>query len=188
MGQTHVVTYRSFAARLVELEMVTASRAAEALAADADRHDPDEELPIDERPATLIQLGTGLSVHTEDVGLDGLDLRDAYADILTDAAACSGGSVVVENIQLTEQEDEDAAGDWLLTFTRNGQPMSWPIDDHGEYLDTLSIFESINDLRPTSGVRRSFHCLSNGTDQAYVLASEAQLAVLTGELGLSLDT
>jgi len=187
MTQTQVVTYRSFAARIVELGMVNASRAAEALAT-VGWCDPDEELPINERPSALVHLGTAVNVHTDDVGLDGPDLVDVYADILTDAAACSGGSVVVENIELTEQEDEDEGGDWLLTFTRNGQPMSWDLDDHGGHLDTLSIFESINDLRPTGDVQRSFHCLSKDGDQVFVLASEAQLAVLTGELGLSFDT
>lgn len=168
--------------------MVTASRAAEALATVADWRNPDEELPINERPSALVQLDTAVYVDTDDVGLDGPDLVDVYADILTDAAACSGGSVVVENIKLTEQEDEDEGGDWLLTFTRNGQPKSWSIEDHGGYLDALSIFESINDLRPTSDVQRNFHCLFNGGDQIFVLASEAQLTVLTGELGLSFDT
>ncbi|MFD0202932.1 MULTISPECIES: hypothetical protein [Saccharothrix] len=167
---------------------MTAGRAAEELAAAADWRDPDAELPIDERPAALVELGAAVGVHTEDVGLDGPDLVDAYADILTAAAACSGGTVVVEDIAFTEQEDEDASGDWLLTFTRNGQPMSWTIDDHDEYLDTLSIFESINDLRPPGDVQRRFHRLSTspGADQVYVLASDAQLAVITGELGLSL--
>lgn len=181
MAQTQVLTYRRFAARLVELEMVTAARAAQALAT---WRDPDEELPADERAAALVHLGTAVNVHTDDVGLDGPDLVDAYADLLTDAAACSGGSVVVDDIELTEQDDEDEAGDWLLTFTKNGKPMTWPLDDHGEYLDTLSIFESINGLRPDGADQRSFHGLPNGSDQAYVLASKDQLAVLTDELGL----
>ncbi|MEV1119307.1 hypothetical protein AB0I91_30000 [Actinosynnema sp. NPDC049800] len=190
MTSTQVVTYRRFAGRLVELGMVTEARVAEALSAIAEWRDPDGELPIDERAAALVELGTAVNVHTDDVGLDGPDLVDAYEEVLTAAAACSGGSVVVEDVELTEQDDEDAAGDWLLTFTRNGQPVSWSIDDHGEYLDTLSIYESINDLRPTGDVQRKFHLLSTspGADQVYVLASEAQLAVLTGELGVSSGT
>lgn len=182
MIKTGVVTYRGFAARLVALGMVTEPKAAEFL---ADTQDPDEELPAGERPRALVDLGAAVAVHTDDVGLDGLDLVDAYEEILVAAAACSGGSVVVENVEMAEQEDEEEGGDYLLTFTKNGEPLSWHLDDFGDYLDTLAVFEMLNALCPAP---RDFHCVTTGSDQIYVPASETQLAVLTGELGLSFDT
>src|SRR5437763_3091154 len=129
----------------------------------------------------LVDLGVGFDVHTDDV-----DHLDGYTSALTEAAACTGGLFTVTDIELTDDGEQE-----LLHFTRNGEPVAWPVDHvDDEYLDTMVFAERIDEFTdPDRSPRRwaaptvdgeLLHC-------RYVFAEPVALRELGAEFDVEFD-
>ncbi|MDL4777174.1 hypothetical protein [Actinomadura xylanilytica] len=184
MANATRMTSRRMATRLVELGMVTEEGAAKGLAAIGEyAPDLDEELVGDDVLDAIDEFGLAVWVHGEDVD----DLEEGYRGILREAAALSGGSVVVGDVELVR----DADGGEALHFLRNGEPVWWPVEHQpGDCLDQLTIMECIGDLEPGGADPRMFYELPGldvCEDDVYVLATPEQARALRGEFGLDLE-
>ena len=178
------MTCRRLADHLVRLEMISRERADAGLAAIAEyAPDHDEVLEYDDLLEALGEFGVAVFVHGGDVD----DLAESYEEILTKAAACTGGAVAVSGVELVADED----GDEQLNFRLNGEPRSWPVEHQADdYLDQLAVWEYIDDLDPGGDDPRVFHAVpgeDGGHDDVYVLATNAQACALRDDLGLKID-
>ncbi|WP_026412731.1 hypothetical protein [Actinomadura oligospora] len=176
------LTARTIANRLVELDMVTRTRADAALAAIAEYSaDHDEELDPEDVLDVMYEFGVTVVVHGEDV----CDLEESYREILERAAACSG-EFTVSDVALVEEDDEE-----FLRFRLNGEPASWPVEHLADdYLDQLGVWQAIDELAPGGDDPRVFHAITDDdscTDDIYVLATPDQARALRDDLGLNLD-
>jgi hypothetical protein len=141
---------------------------------------PDGE--VDDLPIALVYIGVAVQVHGED-----WDMEEAYPAILREAAALSGGSVVITDIVL----DIDGSGDGRLTFRFNGEPRSW-YEDHRdpEYIDKMAVIEQIGGLAPGGDDPRRFYGIlarESGEDDFFLLLTAEQAKALRDEFGLPLE-
>lgn len=181
MGET---TYRSLADRLVDIGMASEDEAVAALAAIGEQAG-DPGAPLEEADVVDVLDGCGLVVWAHAGGVD--DLEDAYREMLEGAAECTGGAVVVGDVELVEDED----GEESLHFLRNGEPVWWVVEHPSdEYLDLMTVMECIDDLEPGGGDPRMFYALPGeepDEDDLYVLATPEQARVLHDQYGLDLE-
>lgn len=181
MGNEIPRTVRGFAETLVRIGVATQEEATAALA-EVTRLDMDldeEYDDADELTFLLDYCDTGFVVPEKSVG----DREDGYASLLHDAAACSGGSVVVDDVELLEGED----GDDILHFRRNGRSMWWRVEHttvSARYMDLGAIAEGIGDLVPGDDDPRYFFQLDEDPrDAQWLLLTPGQAAALE-EFGL----
>jgi hypothetical protein len=183
-------TCRMLAEGLVALGMVPQGKADGVLAEAGEwLDDLDEELDAADLAEALVEFGAAVQVPSDDVD----DLEDGYREILEQAVACSGGRMVLDDVELARNED----GSDSLHFLRNGESIWWSLEHQQEfYLDTLRIFENINDLEPDGDDPRRFRLLravdadeddDEDDDLLYVLVSPEQARALHTEFGLDFD-
>ncbi|MDO0914285.1 hypothetical protein QQM39_26690 [Streptomyces sp. DT2A-34] len=174
-------TLRGFAETLVRLGIATDEQAATGLAEAAGiGMDLDEEFEdTDELTFLLGECGLGFQMPEKVLG----GLEDGYEDLLLDAAACSGGSVVVDDVELVRDED----GDEYLHFRRNGRSIWHPaehLSDSTRYMDWNAAFDAIGDLVPGNGDPRGFHQLDEEAYDAWWLLLTPEQAEGLQEFGL----
>ncbi|MFE7278507.1 hypothetical protein [Streptomyces sp. NPDC057623] len=172
---------REFAQTLVRLGIATEEQAAVGLAEttgigmdlDKDYGDTDE--------LTFLVGECGLGFQTPEKALG--DLADGYEDLLLEAAACSGGSVVVDDVELVTDED----GEEYLHFRRNGRSIWHPtehVSDSTRYMDWDAVFDAIGDLVPGNDDPRSFYQLDEDSYDAWWLLLTPEQAAGLKEFGL----
>lgn len=180
MTDTRTRTYPALAERLVSLGMIPAAKAENALA-EYGAAWQQAELKYGDLPAALTEFGVAVRAPADEVG----DLEAGYRDLLDEAAACSGGPVIVSDVELIGDDDPVDFGD--LHFKVNGAPAHWPVEHFGtECLDQAAIAEHINDLAPGGEDHRGFRALAeeSGADPVYVLATAEQARTLGEEFGV----
>ncbi|MGP4003016.1 hypothetical protein [Streptomyces sp. 8N706] len=176
-------TCRGFAELLVRLGIATEEQAATGLAEAAGiGMDLDEEFE-DAEELTFLVGDCGLGFQTPEK-VSG-DLEDGYKELLLDAAACSGGAVVVDDVELVKDED----GDEYLHFRRNGRSI-WHLTEHlsdsTRYMDWNAAFEAIGDLVPGNDDPRSFWQLDEESYDAWWLLMTPDQAQGLKEFGLAM--
>ncbi|MFB8003914.1 hypothetical protein [Nocardia sp. NPDC056000] len=181
MTTEHKATYNTLAERLISLGMISTDAAHRVLAYPDGL---DDELDGEYLSAALEDFGVAIGVHGDK--LDD-DLEDNYRYLLRDAAACTGGAVVVDAVELSS----DPGGGEILRFVCNGSVVEWSLwHDFDGYFDFTTILANIGDLNPP-GVDdhrrfRSVELDEPGTNY-YVLATDEQALALANEFGLRLD-
>ncbi|WP_369169922.1 hypothetical protein AB5J49_19640 [Streptomyces sp. R28] len=168
---------------LVRLGIATDEQAAAGLAEAAGiGMDLDEEFEdTDELTFLLGECGLGFQTPEKVSG----DLEEGYEELLLDAAACSGGSVVVDDVQLVTDED----GDEYLHFRRNGRSIWHPaehLSDSTRYMDWNTAFDAIGDLVPGNDDPRGFYQLDEESYDAWWLLLTPDQAEGLKEFGLPL--
>lgn len=168
--------------------MVTEEKAATVLADIAEWREEHLDEDLDERNvlAWLPEFGAAISVHGEDVDF----VEDYYRYLLeTEATACTGGAVVVTDVQLIDDEDHGE----VLHFRRNGEPVWWHVEhESDDYVDQASVAEQISDLDPGGDDPRMFHFIRPEKieacqDDVYLLATPEQARALSTEFDLAID-
>ncbi|ONM50479.1 hypothetical protein B0T44_17290 [Nocardia donostiensis] len=173
------MTYAALAERLISLGMISVDTAHNVLTDMGDRQhdklDDEEDLSY-----ALVDFEVAFAAYGDSVD----DLEGAYHSMLLDAAACSGGTVVIDDVELTIDPEQ---GD-VLRFVRNGSTVEWTLDHQWDrYVDHMGILSHVDALNPGDGrVFRSVE-LDEPGDNFYVLATDEQALVLTNEFGLRLD-
>lgn len=174
-------TLREFAEILVRLGIATEDQAAVGLAEAADiGMDLDEGYEDTEELTFLVgECGLGFQMPEKVSG----DLADGYEELLFDAAACAGGSVVVEDVELVTDED----GEQFLHFRRNGRSI-WHATEHlsetTRYMDWNAAFDAIGDLVPGNDDPRGFYQLDEESYDAWWLLLTPEQAEGLQEFGL----
>jgi hypothetical protein len=180
---TMTLTNRSLVDRMVALGIMSAERGAEVVRETPSWINLDGDLEPEDIADMLHAFGLAVHVHCEDVD----DLEGSYRHILEQAAALSGGSVVVTDVAL----DMTGALGKPLTFKINGEPRAWHEEHRAEdYLDAMAVVEQIGELAPGGDDPRHFFGIlgeETGEDDYYLLLTDEQAAVLRDELGLELD-
>lgn len=171
---------REFAETLVRLGIATEEQAAAGLAeATGFSMGPDEDYEVAELTFLLGDCGLGFQMPEKAMG----ELEDEYEDLLLEAAACSGGSVVVDDVELVTDED----GEQYLHFRRNGRSI-WHAAEHDSestrYLDWNAALDAISDLVPGNDDPRSFHQLDEESYDAWWLLLIPEQAAGLKEFGL----
>ncbi|MFI0354783.1 hypothetical protein [Actinomadura sp. 9N407] len=173
-------TYRALTDGLERLGALTPAEAEDALVRVRSwSKDPDEETDPGELLAILHDLPIAAYVPDK---VD--DLEEAYRGILEDAAACSRGSVTIDDIEMV-----DVDGVPYLHFRRNGRSIWWSLEHLSpRYVDLLTIAENFGDLAP-SDHRDFFHVETDDGAASgwYVLLTHEQGRMLREEFGLPLD-
>jgi hypothetical protein len=170
------VTYGDVLDRLIKLGVAPPERRTELT-------DPWIDEEVEEFDGGVFHdLGVTLYVHADDVDFIG----PAYEHILRDAAAMSGGSVVVSDVAF------DFEAERQLTFKLNGEPTSWWLDADGpddDYLNLMAVWEQIGGLVPGGGDPRSFYHIPKDEpgDDFYLLLTPEQADALRAEFGVELD-
>ncbi|WP_067479481.1 hypothetical protein [Nocardia amamiensis] len=185
MTTEHKATYNTLAERLISLGMISTDTAHRVLR-DIDELDDDgldNELDGEYLSDALECFGVAIGVHGDKVD----DLEGSYEYLLRDAAACTGGAVVVDDVELNSDPDGGA----ILRFVCNGSVVEWSLQhDFDGYLDFMSILSYIGDLNPPGAddhrTFRSVELDEPGTNY-YVLATDEQALALVNEFGLRLD-
>lgn len=193
MNAENPTTYSTLAVRLVALGMIsddTARRALEEMVIVGEggvvELGPDGDRPLEdgELPEALVHFGVALAVTGDEVG----ELASGYDQLLQEAAECTGGAVVIEDVEYVE----NSQGDDVLRFLRNGEPFEWSLSHDFEgylaYMDIMGYIES-GDLNPPAPEdHRTFRMvtLEETGDNYYVLATDEQAAFLEREFGLDL--
>ncbi|GAA4253616.1 hypothetical protein [Dactylosporangium darangshiense] len=173
-----MTTYGDVLDRLIELGVAPAERRQELTDAWIDT-------PVEEFDGGVFaDLGVAVAVHGEDVDA----VEPAYRGILEEAAALSGGSVVVTDVAF--HFDEPGADQ--LTFNVNGRPTSWWLDAEGpddDYLNPMAVWEQISCLNPPEGdPRRFFHVEKDQPgDDHYLLLTPEQAGAVAAEFGIVLS-
>jgi hypothetical protein len=149
----------------------------------ADPDGLDDELEGEYLSEALTDFGVAIAVHGDKVD----DLEGSYDYLLRDAAACTGGAVVVDGVKLSSDPD----GGEILRFVCNGSVVEWSLQhDFDGYFDFMGILANIDDLNPP-GVddHRTFRSVQLDEPGAnyYVLATDEQALALVNEFGLRLD-
>ncbi|WP_432587553.1 hypothetical protein ABVG11_19375 [Streptomyces sp. HD1123-B1] len=185
MSNTTGRSLREFAEKMVELDIATEEQAMTGLAeAESFGMDLDEKYENLEELTFLIgECGLGFTTPEKAVG----DLEEGYEDLLRDAAACSGGSVVVDDVALVKVED-GAEREEYLHFRRNGRSI-WHrtehLSDSTRYMDWTTLFDAIGDLVPGNEDPRGFHQVDEDSyDAQWLLLTSGQAEGLK-EFGLS---
>ncbi|MGY0055438.1 hypothetical protein ACWY4P_02550 [Streptomyces sp. LZ34] len=174
-------TIRGFAETLIRLGIATEEQAAAGLAEAAGiGMDLDEDFEdTDELTFLVGECGIGFQMPEKVSGY----LEDGYEELLLDAAACSGGSVVVDDVELVKGED----GDEYLHFRRNGRSIWHPtehLSDSTRYMDWNAAFDAIGDLVPGNGDPRAFCQLDEESYDAWWLLLTPDQAEGLKEFGL----
>lgn len=174
-------TLRQFAQTLVRLGIATEEQAAAGLAeATAFGMDADEGFEdTDELTFLVGDCGLGFQMPEKVSG----ELEDGYEELLLEAAACSGGSVVVDDVQLVTDDD----GEQYLHFRRNGRSMWHPtehLSDSTRYMDWNAAFDAIGDLVPGNDDPRGFYQLDEDSYDAWWLLLTPEQAGGLKEFGL----
>ncbi|MFE0189391.1 hypothetical protein [Streptomyces sp. NPDC058989] len=171
------------APRLVALGIVAKEAAEEALGRVRDW--ADAPLEDGELAEVLVEFGVAVAVYADEVD----DLEESYRVTLEEAAACSGGLVVVSDVELIRGE----GGRDRLEFVRDGERIGRPAErGAGRYLSRPAVFACLGRLAPGGEDERTFHRVLPGAGTAadgevYVLVTPAQAAALGEEFGLALD-
>lgn len=178
-------TLNGFAETLVRLGIATPEQAAAGLAEAAEiGMDLDEEFEdIEELTFLVGECGLGFQTPEKVSGY----LEDGYEELLKDAAACSGGSVVVDEVQLVKVENEDGEEDEYLHFRRNGRSIWHPtehLSDSTRYMDWNAAMEAISDLVPGNDDPRAFWQLDEDSYDAWWLLLTPEQAAGLEEFGL----
>ncbi|KUJ67897.1 hypothetical protein ACZ90_23555 [Streptomyces albus subsp. albus] len=176
-------TLRGFAETLVRLGIATEEQAATGLAENAALGmDLDEEAEdADSLTSFLEECGIGFQTPEKAMG----DLADCYQELLLEAAACTGGAVVVDDVELVRDED----GEEHLHFRRNGRSIWYRaehLSDTTRYMDWNLAFDAIADLVPGNGDPRTFHQLDEDSYDAWWLLLTPEQAEGLREFGLSM--
>jgi hypothetical protein len=174
-------TLRGFAETLVHLGIATDEQAATGLAEAAGIGlELDEEFQdTDELTFLVGECGLGFQMPEKVLG----HLEDGYKELLLDAAACSGGSVVVDDVELVKEED----GDEYLHFRRNGRSIWHPaehLSDSTRSMDWNAACDAIGDLVPGNDDPRGFHQLDEESCDAWWLLLTPEQAAGLEEFGL----
>lgn len=161
--------------------MISPERAETATAGTADWEAPGERVREVDLHDAFEECGVAFFVHCEDVDF----AEDAYASILGEAAALSGGSVTFTDIRLMPTE----TGLRRLHFRRNGEPRCWTIEQEADdYLVMDAVACGIEDLDPGGGDPRLFHQISPvDQDDVYILATTEQALALEAEYHLGIQ-
>ncbi|MFG2208875.1 hypothetical protein [Streptomyces sp. NPDC048638] len=176
-------TLRGFAEILVRLGIATEEQTAAGLAEAADIGlDLDEEFEDAEDAdelTCLLDFCSGLGFQTPEKM--GVDLEEMVHEI----AACTGGSVVVDEVERVEVEE----GLEYLHYRRNGRSV-WhrtrdPSDNY-RYLDWNIAFDIIGDLAPCNDDPRIFYQLEEDSYDAWWLPLTPEQAAGLQEFGLPL--
>ncbi|MFI9052829.1 hypothetical protein [Streptomyces sp. NPDC053427] len=171
-------TFRGFAETLVRLGIATEEQTAVGLAAAADIGiDPDEEVEDAEEQTDLLDFCEGLGFQTPEKM--GVDLEEMVCEI----AACTGGSVVVDEVERVTVED----GTEYLHFRRNGRSMWYETkapSDSSSYMDWNTAFDIIGDLVPGNDDPRTFYQLIEDSYDAWWLLLTPEQAESLEEFGL----
>ncbi|TDD68271.1 hypothetical protein E1293_37170 [Actinomadura darangshiensis] len=112
------------------------------------------------------------------------DREEGYRTLFDEAAACSGGSVVIDDVELIEIED----GDEYLHFRRNGRSIWWEVDHRAtRSVDVQTFGDFIGDLAPDDG--REFFLLDSGEGYYgwHLLLTPGQADALREEFDLPLS-
>lgn len=181
MGDATQHTLRGFAEVLVRLGIATEEQTAVGLAEAAGiGMDLDEDFGNPDELTFLVgECGLGFQTPEKAMG----DLEDGYEELLLDAAACVGGSVVVDDVELVKDED----GEQYLHFRRNGRSIWHPaehLSDSTRYMDWNTTFEAIGDLVPGNDDPRSFYQLDGDAYDAWWLLLTPEQAEGLKEFGL----
>jgi hypothetical protein len=132
--------------------------------------------------ALLVDLGIAFDVYPDDT-----EHLSGYTAALTDAAACTGGLFTVGDIELAD----DADGQEVLRFRRNGEPVEWRVDHvDDEYLDGMAFAENIDEFTdPDRSPRRWAQPAVDGEliHYRYVFADPAPLEKLGREFDVEFD-
>ncbi|MEU9110503.1 hypothetical protein AB0D04_01580 [Streptomyces sp. NPDC048483] len=159
-------TLREFADTLVRLGIATEEQAAAGLA-EAAHIDMDLDEGFEDMEELTFLVGEcGLGFQTPEKA--GGELAEGYEELLREAAACSGGSVVVEDVKLVNDED----GYEYLHFRRNGRSirhLTEHLSDDTRYMDWNVAFDAIGDLVPGDGDPRAFYQLDEDSYDAWWL-------------------
>ncbi len=180
MTTEYKATYNTLAVRLISLGMISTDTARRLL---ADPDGLDDELDGEYLSEALTDFGVAIAVHGDKVD----DLEGSYDYLLRDAAACTGGAVVVDDVELSSDPD----GGEILRFVCNGSVVEWSLQhDFDGYLDYMGILNHIHYLDPPGADdHRRFRSVE--VDEAganyYVLATDEQALALVNEFGLRLD-
>ncbi|GAA3775535.1 hypothetical protein GCM10022225_74370 [Plantactinospora mayteni] len=172
-------TYQGLAERLAQLGIESDTRAVAGLVEIRQWADLDEERDAGELMRAFGPLGIGVRVPGK---VD--NPAEGYRMLLERAVACSGGSVVIDDIELVEDED----GEQSLHFRRDGQSYWWALEHRSpRCLDLEAIREGLDDLTPGGTDPRGFYQVDGeddgGTD-CYVLLTPEQAEALREEFGL----
>ncbi|MGW0733022.1 hypothetical protein [Streptomyces sp. NPDC002851] len=182
------ITYIRVAEVLTDLGMITQEKAQSVLDdfRDFAHHTLDGPRDI---AGTLEEFGVAVSIHADDV-----DFADEhYAWLLDEAAALTGGKVTVANYRFDkEDEDDEEDGRGTLYFDRNGEELSFCIEqESNDYLDMGAAQAAIEALSPDDDPR-SFRCVDNGPtnppgtrDDIMVLATAEQRDGLLQHFGIA---
>ncbi|MFJ8534358.1 hypothetical protein [Streptomyces sp. NPDC093591] len=174
-------TLRGFAETLVRLGIATDEQATTGLAEAAGiGMDLDEEFEDTAELTFLLgECGLGFQIPEKVPG----GLEDGYEELLLDAAACSGGSVVVDDVELVTDED----GEEYLHFRRNGRSIWHPaehLSDSTRYMDWNAAFDALGDLVPGNDDPRGFYQLDEESYDAWWLLLTPEQAEGLEEFGL----
>ncbi|MFE1771245.1 hypothetical protein [Streptomyces sp. NPDC059008] len=185
MSDSTPLTLNGFAQTLVRLGIATEEQATAGLAEAAEiGMDLDEEFE-DTEELTFLVGECGLGFQTPEK-VDG-DLEEGYAELLTEAAACSGGSVVVDDVALVRVEHEDGEADEYLHFRRNGRSI-WHrtehLSDSTRYMDWNTAMEALGDVVPGNDDPRAFWQLDEDSYDAWWLLLTPEQAQGLEEFGL----
>ncbi|MFC5747290.1 hypothetical protein [Actinomadura rugatobispora] len=178
-------TYRALASELVRLRALTSERAEAGLAKVAEWGDLDEEAELPDLFEALREFG--LTIHVPDKVNT---LLDGYTWLIEEAVACAGGSMIIDDIELFEDEDDEDEDD-LLHFRRDGHSIWWSLEHQSaRYLDLMTVWENLHDLAPGgSDPRGYFQIMEEGQGSVgyYLLITPEQARALRDGLGLPLD-
>ncbi|MFC0601736.1 hypothetical protein [Streptomyces palmae] len=183
MGTTTPRTLREFADTLVRLGIATREQAAAGLAGHAELDIDLDEAYADPDELTSLLEDCGIGFQTPEKALG--DLESGYEDLLLEAAACSGGTVVVDDVELVRDED----GEEHLHFRRNGRSI-WHRTQHlsetTRYMDWYAVFDAIGDLVPGNDDPRAFYQLDEDSYDAWWLLLTPDQAQGLRDFGLSM--
>ncbi|MFI9818825.1 hypothetical protein [Saccharothrix variisporea] len=176
-----MITYKHVAFALLDTGLLTPDRVRAVLDRSADHLD--EHLDPHAVALALEDFGVAVSVPVDDVG----DLKGAYADLLAQAAALTGGAVTVSDVVLHEGEfPSDGVRDDVLEFAVNGRTVTVDAEHRSDrHVDHLAATDAVDALAP--GDSRAFHYVdSGGPGTVLVLATPEQARTLEDHLGLKL--
>ncbi|MGX7759059.1 hypothetical protein ACWQ06_10390 [Streptomyces angustmyceticus] len=188
MATSPPITYLRVADVLTGLGMITRETARDVVDGFGDR--AHAVLPLRQHIAGALEaFGVAVSIHADDV-----DFADShYPWLLEEAAALTGGKVTVGAFRFEREDaDDEEAGRGTLYFTRNGEELSFSIEqESNDYLDMDAARAAIEALSPDDDPR-SFRCVDSsrenpfgGNDDIVVLATAEQRAGLRRHLGLT---
>ncbi|NUT91159.1 MAG: hypothetical protein HOY78_03940 [Saccharothrix sp.] len=176
-----MITYKHVAFALLDTGLLTGEQVRAVLDRSTDHLD--EHLVPSAVAHALEDFGVAVSVPLDDVG----DLKGSYEDLLTRAAALTGGTVTVSDVVLHQGEfSTDGVRDDVLEFEVNGRPVTVDAEHRSDrYLDHLAATDAVDALAPEDS--RAFHYVDfGGPGTVLLLATPEQARTLEDHLGLKL--